>query len=38
MNDKLESVKSRSQSILGDCILLATSVVYLGTFAPEERE
>jgi hypothetical protein len=38
MEDKLESVKSRSQSVLGDCILLATSVVYLGVFAPEERE
>jgi hypothetical protein len=38
MENKLESVKSRSQSVLGDCILLATSVVYLGTFAPEERE
>ena len=38
MNKKLNSVKSRSTSVLGDAILLAMSVVFLGAFAPEERE
>ena len=38
LDRKLASVSSRTQSILGDAILLATSVVYLGAFAPEERE
>lgn len=38
MEKKQESVLSRSSSVLGDSILLATSVVFLGGFAPEERE
>ena len=35
---KLQSVISRSQTLVGDSILLAASIVYLGIFAPEERE
>jgi hypothetical protein len=35
---KLNCITSRSASLLGDSILFATSVVYLGSFAPEERE
>jgi hypothetical protein len=31
-------VASRTQTLLGDSIVLAASVVYLGVFAPEERE
>jgi hypothetical protein len=38
MNHKLESITSRSQTLIGDSILLASSVVYLGIFSPEERE
>jgi hypothetical protein len=38
MEKKLENIVSRVNSVLGDSILLATSVVYLGNFAPEERE
>ena len=29
---------SRSASLLGDSLILAASIVYLGQFAPEERE
>ena len=38
MEQKLQSITSRSQTLLGDSILLASSVVYLGVFSPEERE
>lgn len=38
MDHKLQSITSRAQTLLGDSILLGTSVVYLGMFAPEERE
>lgn len=35
---RLDSLDSRVETVLGDSILLAASVVYLGPFAPEERE
>lgn len=35
---KLTCITSRCASLLGDAVLFATSVVYLGSFAPEERE
>ena len=35
---RLESLETRVDTVLGDSILLAASVVYLGPFAPEERE
>ena len=35
---RLESINSRYTTLVGDCLLLATSVVYLGPYAPEERE
>lgn len=38
LDHKLTSLSSRTQTLLGDSILLACSVVYLGGFAPEERE
>jgi adenosylmethionine-8-amino-7-oxononanoate aminotransferase len=38
MEHKLQSVASRTQTLLGDSIVLGASVVYLGVFAPEERE
>lgn len=38
MEQKLQSVTSRTQTLLGDAILLGSSVVYLGMLAPEERE
>ena len=38
MEHKLQSITSRAQTLIGDSILLASSVVYLGIFSPEERE
>lgn len=38
MEHKLQSITSRAQTLLGDAILLGCSIVYLGMFAPEERE
>lgn len=38
INKKLANLDSRVDTLLGDCILLAASVVYMGPFAPEERE
>lgn len=38
MEHKLQSVSSRTQTLLGDSIVLAASICYLGVFAPEERE
>lgn len=38
IQSKLTCITSRSASLLGDAILFATSVVYLGSFSPEERE
>lgn len=35
---KLQSVTSRTQTLVGDSILLGSSVVFFGVFAPEERE
>ena len=35
---KLQNIETRVDTLLGDSILLAASVVYLGPFAPEERE
>ena len=35
---KLDNIESRVDTLLGDSILLAASVVYLGPFSPEERE
>jgi len=35
---RLNNLDSRFETLLGDSILLAASVVYLGPFAPEERE
>ena len=35
---KLNNLDSRVDTLLGDSIMLAASVVYLGPFAPEERE
>jgi len=38
MEEKLKSITSRTASLLGDSLILATSIVYLGQFSPEERE
>jgi len=35
---RLDGVTKRSKTLLGDSILLAASVVFLGPFAPEERD
>ena len=35
---KLQNIETRVDTLLGDSILLAASVVYLGPFSPEERE
>lgn len=35
---RLTNLDSRVDTLLGDSILMAASVVYLGPFAPEERE
>ena len=35
---KLNNLDSRVDTLLGDVLLLAASVVYLGPFAPEERD
>ena len=34
----MQNLDSRVDTLLGDVLLLAASVVYLGPFAPEERE
>ena len=35
---KSNNLASRMETLLGDSILLAATIVYLGPFAPEERE
>lgn len=35
---KKEKLNSRMKTLLGDAIMLAATVVYLGPFSPEERE
>ena len=37
LEKKREDIDNRVRTVLGDSILLAVSVVYLGPFAPEER-
>lgn len=38
LEKKLKKTDSSVHTLLGDSILLAASVVYLGPFSPEERE
>ena len=37
LKNKKIALESRVRTLLGDAMLLATSVVYLGPFSPEER-
>ena len=37
MMRKRDNIDSRVRTLLGDSILLAASVVFLGPFSPEER-
>ena len=38
LKKKRKDLDERRKTLLGDSILLATSVVFLGPFSPEERE
>lgn len=38
ISKKLLNLDSRMETLLGDSIIMAASVVYLGPFSPEERE